>query len=158
FTNDPAGARLRIRHVVDDGVVVYLNGAEVHRFGLAAGLSFSNLTFFASHDNTYEGPFFISSVSLVQGDNVLAAEVHQPDLTSSDVVFGLELQLVTSPAPTTPVFTSVARSGPNIVLEWAGPATLESAAAVTGPWTIEAACSQFSTPMTGAARFYRLRP
>ncbi len=63
FTNNPAGARLRIRHIVDDGMVLYLNGAEVYRFGLAAGLTFSNLTRFAGHEGRdhYDGPFFISS-------------------------------------------------------------------------------------------------
>ncbi len=161
FTNNPAGARLRVRYVVDDGLVVYLNGAEVHRFGRAAGLTFDNTTFFSGHEGRdhYDGPVLISGASLVQGDNVLAAEVHQSDLTSSDVVFGLELQWVTSPAPAIPAFTSVTLSGPNIVLEWTGRGTLQSAGALTGPWTIEAtACSPFSAPTSGTAKFYRLRP
>src|SRR6185503_2745240 len=34
FTGDLATARLRIRHVVDDGFVLYLNGNEIYRFGL----------------------------------------------------------------------------------------------------------------------------
>ena len=28
---------LKLRHAVDDGAVFYLNGVEIHRFGLAAG-------------------------------------------------------------------------------------------------------------------------
>jgi hypothetical protein len=158
FTNNPATARLRIRHVVDDGVVVYLNGEEVHRFGLAPGLTFSNTTFFAGHENAYEGPFFISTASLVQGDNVLAAEVHQSDPTSSDIVFGLELQLVTSSPPAGLQFTSVTRSGSNILIEWTGTATLESADALSGAWTpVAGATSPYPAANTGAAKFFRLR-
>jgi len=92
----PAGVRLRLRHVLDDGAVFYLNGAEVHRFGLAAGASVNYLTGFTSHENAYEGPFLIPTASLVQGDNVLAVEVHQNANNSSDIVFGAVLDAITS--------------------------------------------------------------
>jgi trimeric autotransporter adhesin len=92
----PAGIRLRLRHVVDDGAVFYLNGAEVHRFGIAPGASFTFTTPFADHENEYEGPFLIPTASLVQGTNILAVEVHQTSTTSSDLVFGAVLDAITS--------------------------------------------------------------
>ena len=92
----PAGVRLRLRHVVDDGAVFYLNGTEVHRFGLAAGATVNYLTGFTGHENQYEGPFLIPTASLVQGDNVLAVEVHQSGSTSTDVVLGAVLDALTS--------------------------------------------------------------
>ncbi|MHC1767900.1 MAG: hypothetical protein AB9869_27115 [Verrucomicrobiia bacterium] len=54
-------------------------------------------------------------------------------------------------------FTSITREGNNLVLTWTT-GTLESANSVTGPWTVVAgASSPASIPMTGSARFYRLR-
>lgn len=159
FTGDPATARLRIRHVVDDGVVFYLNGTEVHRFGLAEGVPFDNGTFFGGHENAYAGPFDIPTGSLVQGDNVLAAEVHQSDLGSSDLVFGAELQLVTSAPPAEqPAFSSVTRSQGNLVLEWAGGGVLQSSETATGGWTdVPNSTSPYTSPISGNTRFFRIR-
>ena len=42
----------------------------------------------------YEGPFIVPSTWLKAGDNVLAAEVHQNNAGSSDIVFGLALDTV----------------------------------------------------------------
>jgi regulation of enolase protein 1 (concanavalin A-like superfamily) len=92
FTGNPATTTLTVSTVIDDGAVVYLNGVEVLRLGMAAGAIDYNT--FASRtvgDAAYEGPFTISSASLVQGENVLAVEVHQVNAGSSDVVFGLTL-------------------------------------------------------------------
>lgn len=54
-------------------------------------------------------------------------------------------------------FTSVARNGNNLVLTWSS-GTLESADAVTGPWTaVPGASSPATIPITGTVKFYRLR-
>jgi hypothetical protein len=106
FTGNRTNTELRLRHVVDDGLVVYLNGTEVYRFGIPAGTNFTYTNFFTGHENVYEGPFVIPASALVSGDNVIAAEVHQSDLTSSDVVFGLELVAVTSSGTTAPPVVS----------------------------------------------------
>ena len=159
FTGDPATARLRIRHVVDDAVAVYLNGAEVHRFGFPEGAPIVNATPGSDHENRYEGPFDIPVASLVQGDNVIAAEVHQTGPTSSDSVFGLELQLVTSPAPPAEArFTSVSRTGADLRIEWNGGGTLESTDQLGGTWApVANAGSPYTTPISGSARFFRVR-
>ncbi len=97
----PAGARLRLTHVVDDGAVFYLNGVEVYRFGIAANTTVTATTLFTDHENAYAGPFSISAAMLVPGDNVLAVEVHQSSATSSDIVFGAILEAITSGLPRT---------------------------------------------------------
>ncbi len=54
-------------------------------------------------------------------------------------------------------FASVTRSGTNLVLTWTA-GTLESADNVTGPWTAVAnGTSPATVPITGTAKFYRLR-
>ena len=54
-------------------------------------------------------------------------------------------------------FSQPAVQGGNIVLTWSGDGTLQSADAVTGPWTDEAnANSPASLPTTGGQKFYRI--
>lgn len=91
LTNDPAGVTLRLRAVVDDGAVVYLNGAEVYRVNMKAGaVAYTNLA--NNVINASLGPIVtLSTSNWVAGDNVIAVEVHQSSATSDDVVFGLEL-------------------------------------------------------------------
>ena len=93
FSGNPQGATLRLRQVVDDGCVVYLNGVEVSRTRLALGSpSYDTLANTNVSNGTYEGPVTISLANLIQGDNVLAVEVHQSATNSSDLTFGLSLE------------------------------------------------------------------
>ncbi len=78
----------------DDGAVVYINGKEVTRSGMPAGTITwqtlaSNISGGADETTFYSFP--IESSSLVNGQNVIAVEVHQSSRTSSDVSFDLEL-------------------------------------------------------------------
>ena len=93
----PAPARfksllLRLRR--DDGAIVYLNGREIVRSNMPAGIvSATTLaakqvggeeeTRYAEHD--------VPPTLLVPGGNVVAAELHQGNPTSSDASFDLEL-------------------------------------------------------------------
>ncbi|MBI3867855.1 MAG: lamin tail domain-containing protein [Verrucomicrobia bacterium] len=93
FAGDPLGAQLRIRQVIDDGAIVYLNGVEVSRTGLPRGtVGFKTGANRNVGDAVYEGPIAIDSAPLVSGTNVIAVEVHQASPNSgNDVVFGLTL-------------------------------------------------------------------
>jgi hypothetical protein len=161
FTGNPATARLRIRHVVDDAVALYLNGVEVYRFFLPATgpIVWDTVATPSDHENKYEGPFDIPVTGLVAGDNVLAAEVHQNAATSSDVVFGLELLVgVASAPPVEAKFTKVSQSSGNIQIEWSGTGTLQSASTVLGPWTdVLNSSTPFTASTAGTAKFYRLK-
>lgn len=158
-----AGAKLRLRHVVDDGAVFYLNGVEIHRFGIAEG-PIDASTDASGHENAYEGPYDIPLDALVPGDNVLAAEVHQSGGSSSDMVFGAEL-VVTLPGggtpvpPTRPTFGIPVLQGGQLVISWSGTGTLQSAPSVTGPWTdVPNATTPYTvTSLSDGIRLYRLR-
>ncbi len=83
---------LELSTILDDGAIVYLNGREIYRIGMPGGVVTHST--FASRTVTngaYEGPFRIGAEHLRIGENVLAAEVHQTNANSSDVVFGLSL-------------------------------------------------------------------
>ena len=86
-TND-----LQLSVLRDDGVVVYLNGAEVFRDNLPTGVV-TYLTA-APLNCTNESTFITTTIPsslLAQGTNVIAVEIHQQTRTSSDISFDLQL-------------------------------------------------------------------
>jgi hypothetical protein len=79
---------------VDDGAVYYLNGVEVGRLRVTANPVLYTST---GNDQSREGEaevLIFGTNELLVGDNVLAAEVHQVNATSSDDVFGLSLSAI----------------------------------------------------------------
>jgi hypothetical protein len=79
---------------VDDGVVYYLNGSRLaDSIRMPASVTYDT---FATGTIATEGtPEYLTFTNrLVVGDNVIGAEVHQVNLTSSDDVFGLQLNAV----------------------------------------------------------------
>lgn len=75
----------------DDGIVVYCNGVEVYRANMPA-TTITNETLASGNavENSYQS-FTIPANVLMEGDNVLAVEVHQVSLESSDISFDLSL-------------------------------------------------------------------
>jgi hypothetical protein len=82
--------------VVDDGAVVYLNGSELLRKNMAEGevtwATYANVTVSGSAETAYSR-IELPTDLLVEGENVLAAEVHQVGGNSSDQTFGFSLEL-----------------------------------------------------------------
>ena len=155
---DPAG-KLQLRHVVDDGAVIYLNGNEIHRFGIAADVIVDATTDTAGHENAYEGPFDISITNLVSGKNVLAIEVHQAGGSSSDMVFGAELTAVVPLGDSGQPSMTVRRVGTGVEISWTAGGTLQSADTVRGTWAdLPGGSPQTVTPPAGSGtKFYRVR-
>ncbi|MHB9047020.1 MAG: lamin tail domain-containing protein [Pirellulales bacterium] len=96
---DLSGMTLELKMILDDGAVLYLNGMEVPQIGRIRMAAPPTQINFSSHANkTVSGAAVLETFSinvdalppgmLVQGDNVLAVEVHQPNDTSPDVTFG----------------------------------------------------------------------
>lgn len=92
---NPAGFSLVTSHIVDDGAVYYLNGQEVYRYNMPGGtIRYSTASASTVSTASQLGPFTLPANNLVQGDNVLAVEVHQANLSSSDIALALSLDLV----------------------------------------------------------------
>jgi hypothetical protein len=89
----------------DDGAVVYLNGNEVFRSGMEEDVEILHETL--ARDTAGEaGEFILFNKQvppslLVSGQNVIAVEVHQAALTSSDLSFDLLLRANVSSSPAT---------------------------------------------------------
>lgn len=84
-------ASLSVRLLRDDGAVVYLNGVEIFRSNMPAGAVDSATLAARVAEDSVPRARRISPQLLVPGVNVIAVEVHQVNLTSSDVSFDLEL-------------------------------------------------------------------
>ncbi len=109
----------------DDGAIVYLNGTVVYRGNMPTGVV--NYATFAS-TSVDDQDFFFTNVppSLVlAGANVFAVEIHQADLTSSDVSFDLSLTAQNAGSAvqgivvtlTTPAIGSTFTTPTNVALE-----------------------------------------
>jgi len=82
----------------DDGAVVYLNGVEVKKSNMPDSVDYRTFAP-ATVGGTDEDTFFQSYIyptHLVTGTNVLAVEIHQRSLTSSDISLDLELTGLTT--------------------------------------------------------------
>ena len=77
----------------DDGAVVYLNGEEVFRSNMPDGdIAFDTFSVdFAGDDAESNWNEYTVAIDVQPGTNVLAVEIHQYSLTSSDISFDLTL-------------------------------------------------------------------
>jgi hypothetical protein len=94
LSGSPLGVQLIASNVIDDGAVFYLNGVEAGRFNLSANpVRSTNFADGVVNDAVYTFTN-LDSAALRQGDNVLAVEVHQVNLGSTDIVFGMSLHAI----------------------------------------------------------------
>ena len=97
----------------------------------------------------------MAASNLVAGANIVAVEMHQESVTSSDVSFALS---ITGNPLTRPRLAYVWLAGDFVIYSSDNTAVLEEASDVTGPWT---PAPSMNTPTgfapTGGQRFYRLR-
>ncbi len=78
----------------DDGCVVYINGVEKIRSNMPASpatIVHTTLATLASDNGTTPQTFTLASSDFVNGNNTIAVEMHQTNVTSSDLIFDLEL-------------------------------------------------------------------
>jgi hypothetical protein len=160
-----AGARLRLRTLVDDGAVFYLNGLELYRLRMPdapATIAYTNYASAsrADSENIYEGPFVVPVTYLRDGENVLAVEVHQVNSGSSDMSFAAQLIGEVPMLGFAPLRLTVSPAVNGFYLNWDQPdAVLEQSATVNGTYSpvgSQASSPFLVTPGPGM-KFFRLR-
>lgn len=77
--------------VIDDGAAIYFNGEEVVRDNLPAGPIDADTLALSDVEGRKRQRFTVEASALVQGDNVIAASVHQASRQSDDLSFDLAL-------------------------------------------------------------------
>lgn len=93
FDTIPNAFDVQFQTIVDDGFVVYVNGQEVRRQGMPNGpIDASTQASRSINEAGLEGPFTTPASVWRRGENVIAVEVHQVNLGSSDLVFGMSLE------------------------------------------------------------------
>ena len=93
-------AHVNIEHLIDDGAVFYINGVEVHRHNMPVGeVDFDTLAS-GGTEAEWIGAEQLNSSGLVVGTNRISVEVHQSSRGSSDIAFGLALDVALGPPPT----------------------------------------------------------
>lgn len=99
FTDNPSMVALTLRHLVDDGAVFYLNGAEILRVNLPDGAIDHATAAGEAVDAASLSPVLaVPADALRHGDNVLAVEVHQAVAGPDDMVFAASLTATALPA------------------------------------------------------------
>ena len=152
----PAGASYVVNHLTDDGVVFYLDGVEIGRLNMPAAPE--PITYTNRATTAGEAAFRSLAFSASAGAHILAAEVHQGGTASSDMLFGAQILLVPTAAPT----LTITHVGANAEFRWIADNKweLQSATNVLGPYNTVAVPATsplgfYSAPATGNV-FYRL--
>ncbi len=102
----------------DDGAIVYFNGTPVWRDNLPTGtVAYTQLATNCSDQGTVWQAALLAPNTLRPGTNLIAAEVHQSSLSSSDLAFDLRLTLlgrVVGPAITVQPQSQSVTEGANV--------------------------------------------
>ena len=164
YSGDTNATLLELSGKFDDGGVVYLNGTELVRYGMAASPPAVTDTTFATRTggdaDREDVSLFLVPASLRSGDNVIAVDVHQANITSSDMTMGLTVQARTLVPLATAARLTITESGGNVTVTWAGGGTLQSSMDISNPanWTNVGGSptSPYTTAHSAAAKFYRV--
>ncbi len=156
---DPtAFANVSVRLLRDDAGVVFINGNEVLRSpNLPAAPSIiTNRQLATATGEDSIDTATVSATNLVAGNNIVAVEIHQQALNSSDISFALSL--TGNPAPGRPRLAFVRLADEMVLYSSDNTAVIEEASIITGPWT---AVTPANTPTgfstVSGQKFYRLR-
>ncbi len=108
-----AWASLSLDLVRDDGAVVYLNGTEVFRSNMPTGaITYTTLASSAPAEPiVHQITNTVSPALFIEGTNVLAVEIHQAAVDSSDISFSLAVTGTLKPASVASVLPAANASG-----------------------------------------------
>lgn len=155
---DPTAATLTMRGYIDDGAIIYVNGTERLRINHSNAPTYLSL----ANAGSTESVLVVSNLTgFVQGNNLIAVEVHQNAMDSSDIAWGMQLEaLVNSFAPSGPtIFTE--RNGNNLTLTWSGGGILQRSSNISSPanWQdILGSSSPFQTNSAATTlQFFRVK-
>jgi hypothetical protein len=148
---------MRLRR--DDAGVVYLNGAEVYRSpnlpAFPAGISYSTPSTSGQNGENTIDTATLNASALIPGINLVAVEIHQSDLNSSDISFDFEL--IGQPTGAG-VRVHIGRFGNEAAVYWSDSTfRLQRADELPfGNWTNVPGSSPVSINPTAPKQFYRL--
>ncbi len=97
-----------LNYMLDDGMVVYVNGKEAGRFNMPIGtINFNTVSSSYAGDEPFAGSITLDTKLLKKGDNVIAVEVHNNSNTSSDIYWDASVGVIVPGDETEVEFVSV---------------------------------------------------
>lgn len=93
LSNTPSASDIyTLNYTVDDGMVVYINGAEAARYQMPSGnISYHTYSSTYANGNPDSGSLQLPASLFKKGNNIIAIEVHNTNASSSDIYFDGEL-------------------------------------------------------------------
>ena len=81
-----------MNYVVDDGIIVYVNGSEAARFNMPSGMvGYSTYASTYAYDNPEQGTLELPASLFHQGTNTIAVELHNNSANSTDILWDASL-------------------------------------------------------------------
>jgi hypothetical protein len=148
LTADPSTiTAVQLRHLVDDGCVIWLNGNKIHRYAMNEQLNYASSELSAGSTANSEAALQVASAVtgvtqwawvdprpfLLQGVNTIAVEVHQASVGSSDVMMGLELT-ATYPALGAQIAINEIAANPSLGADWVELKNVTASTVNIGGW------------------------
>ncbi|MCK4923135.1 MAG: metallophosphoesterase [Bacteroidales bacterium] len=95
--------------LVDDGAIIYINGQEIFRIGIAEVDVYYNTYGGSGDESAYQRTIIpIDSITDILSEvNVIAVEVHQSSPTSSDIGLDIEISSSVEPIPIPPNISQI---------------------------------------------------
>ncbi|MBO7581496.1 MAG: CotH kinase family protein [Bacteroidaceae bacterium] len=96
LSNEPStNAQFILDYVVDDGMIVYVNGIEAGRYNMPSDhVAYDGFATTYAHNNPDTGQMTLNGALFKKGKNVIAVEVHNNSTTSSDILWDSSLSLI----------------------------------------------------------------
>jgi len=142
-------------HTIDDGAAVYVDGQLTYRYNLNAQAPIYSTNTAGPTPGDGDARTVCVPFPLEAGEHLIAVEVHQDGSANQDVVFGLELRAVSSPALS--IRPGLNRS---VILEWVPDRLwdLVTGPSVAGPYVATPGSSNgvYAISNPAESRYYRL--
>lgn len=117
--------QFQLTFLADDGFVVYINGIEAGRYQMPAGeIEFGSLATTYAGSDPNQGVLVLDSKPFREGDNVIAVEVHNSSMSSSDIYWDASLTMTShvnsgSFVSKDPIYTLPEKGNLNLVAVYA---------------------------------------
>jgi hypothetical protein len=159
---DASATTWELRHITDDGHVVYVNGTEAARYNVtnSGPINYLSEALIAAPEAQIRST---NITGFVCGDNVLAVSVHQNGIGSSDVLWGAELIAIVPSFSTDcpagqPTLSIINNGDGTVMINSTGPGILYRAPALAGPWTVVGTTFPVVVPAGQGQEFFQIRP
>lgn len=98
LTSTPSASdEFTLDYIIDDGMIVYVNGTEAGRYNMPSGnVGYSTVASTYAHNNPDTGSMTLPASLFKKGTNIIAVEVHNNQTASSDILWDASLSMSTA--------------------------------------------------------------